>query len=55
MAVTEWSEAGLRTANLGFTIPLDKLQVGRYNCQVTVVDPASEKVAFWRAPILLVP
>jgi hypothetical protein len=55
MTVTEWSEARLRTANLGFTIPLDKLQVGRYNCQVTVVDPGTQKAAFWHAPILLVP
>jgi hypothetical protein len=55
MAVTEWSEAKLRTANLGFTIPLEKLQPGRYICQVTVVDPVTQKAAFWQAPILVVP
>jgi VWFA-related protein len=55
MTVTQWSDAKLRTANLGFTIPLDKLQPGRYNCQVTVVDPGTQKAAFWQAPVLLVP
>jgi hypothetical protein len=34
----------------GFT-----LLPGRYDCQVTVLDPAIGKANFWRAPILLVP
>jgi VWFA-related protein len=55
MSVTDWSTAKLKTANLGFTIPLDKLQPGRYNCQVTVVDPGAAKAAFWQAPIMVVP
>ena len=28
---------------------------GRYNCQVTVVDPTTQKAAFWQAPVMLVP
>ena len=28
---------------------------GRYDCQVTVLDPSGQKVAFWRAPIVVVP
>ena len=55
MAVTEWSDAKLKTANLRFSVPLDKLQTGRYTCQVTVVDPGAQKAAFWQAPMLLVP
>ncbi len=55
MAVTEWSSAKLKTANLRFSIPLEKLQTGRYACQVTVVDPITQKAAFWQAPMLLAP
>jgi hypothetical protein len=28
---------------------------GRYECQVTVVDPETQKAAFWRASVVLVP
>ena len=55
MAVTEWSNAKLKTANLRFSVPLEKLQTGRYTCHVTVVDPVGQKAAFWQSPILLVP
>jgi VWFA-related protein len=40
---------------LRFSIPLDKLETGRYDCQVTVLEPTGQKVAFWQAPIALVP
>jgi len=40
---------------LRFSIPLDKLETGRYDCQVTVLEPNGQKVAFWQAPIALVP
>ena len=40
---------------LRFSIPLDKLDVGRYDCQVTVLEPTGQKVAFWQAPIAVVP
>ncbi len=40
---------------LRFSIPLDKLEIGRYDCQVTVLEPSGQKVAFWQAPIALVP
>ena len=55
LAVTESAATKLKTSTLRFNIPLDKLQTGRYTCQVTVVDPAGQKAAFWQAPILLVP
>jgi len=38
-----------------FRIPVDQVPSGRYDCQVTVVDPASRKAAFWQAPIAIVP
>jgi len=36
------------------TAPLATLMPGDYECQVTVLDPATQKAAFWRAPIRIV-
>jgi VWFA-related protein len=55
MAVTERLSNRLRTAPLKFSIGLSKLPPGRYNCQVTVLDPKSRKAAFWQAPVMVVP
>jgi len=40
---------------LRFSVPLGELPAGRYECQVTVLDSTSQKAAFWRAPVVLVP
>ncbi len=40
---------------LRFSFPLEKLQPGRYTCQVSVVDPSAQKFAMWRAPVVLLP
>jgi VWFA-related protein len=53
LAVTEAMENRLKTRPLRFRLSLEKLQPGRYSCQVTVVDPTSQKVAFWQAPIMV--
>jgi len=45
----------LKSMPMKFSIALSKLQPGRYNCQVTVLDPAGQKAAFWQAPVMLVP
>jgi len=45
----------LKTVPLRFSLALNKLTPGKYNCQVTVVDPDAQKAAFWQAPIMLVP
>jgi VWFA-related protein len=45
----------VKTLPLRFSIGLDKLPMGRYTCQVTVLDPTSQKAAFWQAPVMLVP
>ena len=37
------------------SIPLSAIEAGRYTCQVSVIDPQSQKVAFWRAPIAVLP
>jgi hypothetical protein len=38
-----------------FSIPLSKLEPGRYTCQVSVLDPSGQKFAFWRAPVVMLP
>jgi hypothetical protein len=40
---------------LRFSIPLEHLDPGRYDCQVTVLEPTGQKVAFWQGAIALVP
>jgi VWFA-related protein len=44
----------LGTMSLNFDLGVDNLPRGEYDCQVTILDPSSEKAAFWRAPIKLV-
>ena len=38
---------------LRFSVPLAKLQPGRYTCQVSVLDPTAQKFAFWRARLVV--
>ena len=45
----------LKTMPLRFSIGLGSLPQGEYECQVTVLNPAGEKSAFWQAPITIVP
>jgi hypothetical protein len=40
---------------LKFSLPLSKLAPGEYTCQVTVLDPAGQKAAFWQAPVMVIP
>jgi hypothetical protein len=37
------------------SVPLASLPPGRYDVQVTVLHPEDQKVAFWQAPIAVVP
>jgi len=55
LPVTEGLEVRSKAVALRFSLPLDSLATGRYECQVTVLDPAGQKAAFWRAPVVLVP
>src|SRR5262249_1027454 len=55
LTVTEALPNRLKTVPLKFSIALAKLPPGRYNCQVTVLDPTARKAAFWQAPLMLVP
>ena len=38
---------------LSFDFEVQQLPQGQYDCQVTVLDPATSKAAFWRAPIVI--
>ena len=38
---------------LNFNLSAANLKPGQYECQVTVLDPSTEKAAFWRAPIVI--
>jgi hypothetical protein len=40
---------------MSFSLGVNRLGPGEYNCQVTVLDPATQKASFWRAPVVLVP
>ena len=55
LAVVDGLDARSKAVPLRFSIPLEKLDVGRYEFQVTVLEPTGQKVAFWQAPIALVP
>jgi VWFA-related protein len=54
LPVSEGINNRLKTVPLKFSIALGKLPPGRYNCQVTVLDPKGQKAAFWQAPVMLV-
>jgi VWFA-related protein len=55
LAVTEGMDPKSKALPLRFSLTLNKLPPGRYDCQVTVVDPSGRKAAFWQAPVMLVP
>ncbi|HTX36351.1 MAG TPA: VWA domain-containing protein [Bryobacteraceae bacterium] len=54
LGVTEELPNRLKTVPLKFDLSLSKLPPGKYDCQVTVLDPTGKKAAFWQAPVMLV-
>jgi hypothetical protein len=40
---------------ISFSVPLSKLQPGKYICQVSVVNPSAQRFAIWRSNIVLLP
>ena len=55
LPVVDGLDAKSKAIPLRFSVPLAELANGRYECQVTVLDTTSQKAAFWRAPIVVVP
>jgi hypothetical protein len=53
--VTDGMDARSKAVPLRFSIPLAGIAPGRYDCQVTVLEPGGKKAAFWRAPVVLIP
>ncbi len=53
-AATEAMTNRIKTAPMRLRLSLDSLRPGRYDCQITVVDPTGQKATFWQAPIMLV-
>jgi VWFA-related protein len=54
-AIVPNAASRLGTMPLTFNLGLNAVDPGKYDCQVTILDPATKKANFWRAPILLVP
>jgi len=55
LAVVDGLDPKSKAVPLKFSLSLSKLPAGEYNCQVSVLDPNGQKVAFWQAPVMLVP
>ncbi len=55
VAVTDGMHPRSKAVPIRISVPLESLPPGRYDCQVTVLEPAGQKVAFWQAPIGIVP
>ena len=55
VAIVDGLDPRSKAVPIRFSVPLDGLTPGRYDCQVSVLDASSQKVAFWRAPIVVVP
>ncbi len=55
LQVTAGLDPKTKALPLRFSLPLAKLATGRYTCQVSVFNPASQKSAFWRTGVVLMP
>jgi hypothetical protein len=53
LGITEGWDPKSKAVPIRFTLSLAGLQPGAYDCQVTVLDPAGGRAAFWRASILI--
>jgi hypothetical protein len=55
VGVTEGMFGRSNAVPIRMSIPLQSLPPGRYEVQITVLEPEGQKVAFWQAPIAVVP
>jgi hypothetical protein len=55
LGVTDGMDPRSKAVPIRISVPLDQLPTGRYDCQVTVLEPTGRKVAFWQAPVAVVP
>jgi VWFA-related protein len=52
-AIAPSTASELGTMPLTFNLGVNGLAPGEYDCQVTILDPATQKATFWRAPMVL--
>jgi len=55
LAITGGLDPKSKAVPVSFSVPLAKLPPGKYTCQVTVLNPAAQKFAFWRSPMVVLP
>ncbi len=55
LAVVDGLNPRTKAVPLQFTVSLEGFPTGRYECQVSVLDPTGAKATFWRAPIVIIP
>ncbi|MGA8528157.1 MAG: VWA domain-containing protein, partial [Acidobacteriaceae bacterium] len=55
IAVAPEAATRLGVVPLNFQVAVGKLAPGEYQCQVSVLDPAGRRAAFWQGPVMLVP
>jgi hypothetical protein len=53
--VTEGLDPKSHMLPVRMSFSLGNLKPGEYDCEVTVLDPAAKKGAFWRAPVMVIP
>jgi VWFA-related protein len=53
--ITDGLNPDTKAVPVRFSVPLAKLEPGKYTCQVTVLDPTAQKFAFSRAQMWLLP
>jgi hypothetical protein len=55
LQITDGLNLKSKAVPVSFRVPTEKLQPGRYTCQVSVLDPSAQKFAFWRSPMVVLP
>ena len=55
LKITDGLNPKSKAVPVRFSVPLAKLQPGRYTCQVSVLQPSAQKFAVWRSPVVLLP
>jgi VWFA-related protein len=53
--VKEGAANRLRTMQLRLSIPLTAIPPGKYDCQISVLNPIGNKSTFWRTPLVVIP
>jgi VWFA-related protein len=55
LKINDGLNAKSKAVPVSFSIPLSKLEPGKYKCQVTVLNPAAQTFAAWRSNVVLLP